>query len=43
MQDSSLTDAELVHAVDNDPDATPRERELAERLNKFLEERRGKL
>jgi hypothetical protein len=45
MNDSNLTDAELIRAVDNDPEATPRERELAERLQKHLdqENRRGKL
>lgn len=43
MLDSNLTDAELVRSVDNDPNATPRERELADRLNKFLEAQRGKL
>ena len=32
MNDTNLTDEELVRAVDNDPAATPRERELARRL-----------
>lgn len=36
MQDRNLTDRELLLAIDNDPDATPRERELAERLRKAL-------
>jgi hypothetical protein len=40
MQDRNLTDEELVRAVDNDPEATPRERELVERLQKFLEKRK---
>ena len=43
MDDSNLTDAELIRAVDNDPRATPRERELAERLDAALEAPRGKL
>lgn len=36
MNDSNLTDDELVRAVDNDPNATPRERELANRLDTLL-------
>lgn len=36
MEDSNLTDAELIRAVDNDPQATPRERELAERLDAWI-------
>ena len=35
MNNANLTDAELIRAVDNDPAATPRERELAERLQKL--------
>lgn len=35
MNDSNLTDDELVRAVDNDPNATPRERELANRLQQL--------
>lgn len=38
MQDSNLTDRELLLAVDNDPNATPRELELAARLRAALEE-----
>lgn len=36
MNDSNLTDDELIRAVDNDPNATPRERELANRLDAVL-------
>ncbi len=36
MNDKNLTDAELIRAVDNDPQATPRERELAERLDAWV-------
>jgi len=36
MNDSNLTDDELIRAVDNDPGATPRERELAQRLDTTL-------
>ena len=32
MHDSNLTDREMILAVDNDPKATPRERDLADRL-----------
>jgi hypothetical protein len=44
MNDSNLTDEELIRAVDNDPEATPREREMADRLQKHVaqEEDRGK-
>ena len=38
----TYTDEELVRSVDNDPTATPRERELAERLNATLTERNDK-
>jgi hypothetical protein len=37
MNDTNLSDAELVHAVDNDPVATPRERELANRLDAAMQ------
>jgi hypothetical protein len=33
------TDEELIRMVDNKPDATELERELAERLNKTLQEK----
>ena len=36
MNDMNLTDDELVRAVDNDPAATPRERELVCRLHQLL-------
>lgn len=36
MNDTNLTDRELILAVDNDPGATARERELADRLEKQL-------
>lgn len=36
MNDQNLTDRELILAVDNDPGATPRERELANRLHRQL-------
>jgi len=38
MNDSNLSDEELIRAVDNDSNATPRERELANRLQKLLDE-----
>ena len=38
MNDSNLTDEELIRAVDNDPNATPRERELANRLDALCAE-----
>ena len=37
MNDSNLSDEELIRAVDNDSNATPRERELANRLNAALQ------
>jgi hypothetical protein len=33
-----LTDEELIRKIDNDPTATPRERELANRLQAQLDE-----
>lgn len=39
MNDSNLTNDELVRAVDNDPNATARERELANRLDTLLHDR----
>ncbi len=36
MEDTNLTDDELIRAVDNDPNATARERELAQRLDALL-------
>jgi len=38
MNDSNLSDEELIRAVDNDSNATPRERELAKRLDAALHE-----
>ena len=37
MNDTNLTDDELIRAVDNDPAATQRERELANRLDAALQ------
>jgi hypothetical protein len=33
----TFTDEEIIRTVDNDPRATPMERDLADRLNKALE------
>ena len=38
MRPEQLTNAELVRAVDNDPNATPREREMATRLDELQTE-----
>ena len=37
MNDSNLADPELILAVDNDPEATSREREMATRMQRLLE------
>ena len=41
MRDQNLTDEELIRAIDNDPDATPRERELTKRLWNAIQEGKG--